>query len=87
MRSALTELLRKPKPIEWGTKHTLWVHDDDVSTHELILNPELFPNVKRCVLLTHPKTGQKATLVISSLERGPFKQSAFQVPIIVSANV
>lgn len=81
-RSALTELLKKPKvPADWGKPYCLWIHDDYVSTLELVLNPELFPDIKvgECVALVKPTNGLRIVILVSSTERGPFKQSSFQV--------
>lgn len=82
-RSALTELLRKKSkaPAEWGEKYTLWVHDDYMSTRELVLNPELFPDVSvgDCIALVNPSDGSRICQLVSSMERGPFKQRSFQV--------
>lgn len=80
VRSALTELLRKPKPAEWGDRHVLWVHDNNVTTNELVLNPTLFPEVQvgDCVALVRP-SGGRVFLLVSSVEQGPFKQSSFEV--------
>lgn len=83
-RSALTELLRRPRvPADWGKKYTLWIHDDNISRWELILNPDLFPGAqaKRFVALHNPANSERIVVQITSLEGSAiFRQRSFQVP-------
>ena len=86
MKSALTELLKKPKvPQEWGKPYSLWVHDDHVSPLELVVNPEVFPKVSAghaiCITIQAKpnSTPKRVYFRVSSVERGPFKQTSFQV--------
>ncbi len=83
-RSILTELLRGKERVseEWGQKNTLWIHDDNISAQELIVNPELFPGVKEgdCLCLHNPVNGEQVTVRISSIDGAKlFKQRSFQV--------
>lgn len=81
-RSALTELLRRPKvPLEWGSKHVVWVHDGSVSPDELVLNPALFPDALAGdgVALVNPANGRRMFLTVSTIEKNPFKQTSFEV--------
>lgn len=84
-RSALSELLRRPRtPPDWGQKFTLWVHDDLVSTMELIVNPQLFPNAVMgdvLALSRDQNTAGKLFVKVSSLDNKIFKQRAFQVHV------
>lgn len=81
-RSALTELLRRPKvPPEWGKLFNIWVHDDNISDLELVINPELFPAVQPgdCIVITDQNTTKRFVVCVPNVERGPFKQRSFQV--------
>lgn len=85
-RSALTELLRRPKaPSAWGPEYCLWVHDDNVSHLELVLNPDLFPESRAGEHISLVSAATKVTVYVrvSTTERGPFKQSSFQVHALV----
>ena len=81
-RSALTELLRRPKvPPEWGVPFNIWVHDDNVSELELVVNPDLFPSVRQgdCLAITDHVQMKRIIVQVPRLDRGPFKQRSFQV--------
>lgn len=83
--SALTELLKKPRmPIEWGERFNLWVHDDHVCKEDFVVNPDLFQELQvgAYAKITIPPDGiEQIYLRISSVFRGAFKQSAFQMSL------